>query len=251
MARVYNTMFPVNLGSSRQALGEAIEEVSNGNLTLVDASDTAATLRFLDGPVFIRFEKSGSTEYCYVGDYINGSFRSISSASQSFYSTIRIHYGQIDEALYYVALTGDTFTASSMFGFTFCRYSVQGEAYTGVHLASSSGTRGISFFGAARSTVALYNFSESRGYRGSGALFKFQDRNSAVDATGEALLLPVAGYIRPSTSDSIAGAITWRGHAGQHLYEADTPSDLLDPRSNYIVDGVSYKACGNQLYLFL
>lgn len=261
MARIYHVN-PTATNSDNSKIIEARDWLvnhSNGNLTAFGDLETVDNkkcvhLRFKDSDLYIRisqYNQSNTSVVFSVHTRANEAWSTaLCTASNSnigiYGNTYSLEYAEIDNCLFRIG----AFMAvnPNRISLGIFRFSLHGTDYIG--LCGNSELTFINFGSGYTSPYpVIYNTAEHTSY--SSIMFCFTDSASQILAPADAILCPVLPYIKTSAFEQ--GAIEWAGLAGKSLYLLTTSTGVhvLESGANYIVNGISYKACARDLFVFL
>lgn len=258
MARIYNTNPAVRNDTDAYKLAERdwLVANSNGNLTAFGDVETiggasCVHLRFKDSDLYIRITQWNSSNYAIklsVHTRVNGTWSNEllytgNSSLGSYGTTFTLEYAEIDNCLFRIGAfaSGNTKTSLGIFCF-----SLHGTGYIGLRGLGYSTFIDVSN---GYDSPVLYNTDEHTAYTSN--MYSFSNSARSILAPSDAILCPVLPYIR--TSDYEQGAIEWASNVNKNLYYVATAtgSRVFESGANYLINGVSYKACANDLFMFL
>lgn len=260
MARIYysNPTAKNNTAGRMITARDWLAANSNGNLTAFGDSETiegvpCVYLRFKDSDLYIRitqYNSSNSSVKFSVHTRVNGAWSNALCSvtnngigqSGNAYS---LEYGEIDNCLFRIgAFQGGNRASLGIF-----RFSLHGTDYIGLSANSS-----LTFIdGVANGYTSfypvIYNTDEHTSY--SSIMYSFSNSAHSILTPSDAILCPILSYIK--TSNFEQGAFEWTGLTGKSLYylTTSTGSQVFESGANYIVNGISYKACANDFFIFL
>ncbi len=261
MARIYHVNPSAKNDTDSQIIAarDWLVNHSNGNLTAFGDLETIDSkksihLRFKDSDLYIRISRYNSSNtsvsfsvHTRANEAWSNALCTVSDSSigQSG-NAYSLEYAEIDNCLFRIGAFLTTSNSKRSLGIF--RFSLHGTDYIGL-----CGNSELTFinFGSGYTTPypVIYNTAEHTSY--SSIMYSFSNSSSQLLAPSDAIWCPVLSYIK--TSDFEQGAIEWAEHAGKSLYflTTATGSHVFESGANYIVNGVSYKACARDLFVFL
>lgn len=263
MSRLFNSYYPVSIDSDAGTtkMANKIAEISNGKFSVynVTTASRAIFLQYLNTNLILEITTSGSSETrAYTGSISSGSYVRISS----FYTYVnirhgfRISYSEIDDSVCCLTISpGESyhgsFNSTSVISFTIANTLINGNNY----LTCCFDSRSNSVFGAGFDNALIHYTTEGNYVGGTqyGAYMLYlPDLRTNIYYSGTALLIPYC-FVANAADHTLVGEVQFSGQDGKKLYALLPPTSdgFVDPRENYIINGVSYKACGDILKLFL
>lgn len=262
MARIYYNN-PTAKNGSAESLTEARDWLinhSNGNLTAFGEVETISSipcvhLKFQNSGLYIRITQYSGTitgiklsVHTRNEETWSNSLKTISNTNVgqngNYYT---LEYAEIDDCLFRISFLGSSSNKGSL---ALAKFSVQGKQYIGL-----SDTVDLDFFYhtsdamIGNSSITIYDILEQDIY--STTFFRFPSSCYQLLKQEDALLCPVLSYAKPTIRDR--GVIEWNGNTGRNLYYLNTSQGdkIFVSGANYIINGQSYKACAQRLYVFL
>lgn len=265
MGRLFNSYYPVKLDTEANAniMAAKIAEISNGKLSVYSVPAAGVIyLQYLNTNLILEISKSGSDLFGYFGSMGTGSYSHVSTVSSRFNGAangnLRVCYSEIDDTLCCLTVMGSGYigslaTPNYMLNFTIANTIINNTQYL-----TCAGTGGSnSFFGVGSSGSYVAHFTMSGNYLGTTGpgcinIISLYELHSNVYYTGAGLLIPYY-FIADAANHTLMGEIQFSGQNGKRLYALLPPTSngLVDPRENYIINGTSYKACGDIIKPFL
>ena len=260
MARIYysNPTAKSNNAEAILAARDWLVNHSNGNLTAFGEVETindspCCHLKFQNSGLYIRItQNSSSTKAIYMVVLTrNGETWGSTLVSTSGDGNIggngnvyTLEYAEIDDCLFRIGFFDSSYKGS----LGFSKFSVQGKQYIGL--------MGISYRNFFRFSseytypnIKIYDTLEQSAY--STRLYRLSSSSNQMLGAEDALLCPIVPYARVNAFEQ--GTIEWYGNTGRNLYYLNTSqgSEIFESGANYIINGQSYKACAQELYVFL
>lgn len=265
MGRIFNSDYPVRINNDANAteMANKIVAISNGKFSVYSVTSSPRTilLRYLNTNLILEITVNSSDTQGFFGSiesgsYVRSSYDNRSTWSYSASDSFRICYSEIDDTLCCLTVLPDSYvgtmsTTSHILNFTIANTIINNNYYLTCHCDESSN----SFFGMNyRSYYSHYTMEGNFvGETVSGGnIMSLNSLKSYTYYSGTALLIPYY-FVANAANHTIIGEIQFSGQNGKKLYALLPPTSdgLVDPRENYIINGTSYKACGDVLKLFL
>lgn len=260
MARIYNSNPTAknNNAESMLATRDWLVNHSNGNLTAFGEVETISScpcvhLKFQNSGLYIRITQYSSSntsiklsvhtrsEETWSNALMTATQSAVGQSSNSF----NIEYAEIDECLFRISFYAFSYGEGSL---GFSKFSVQGKQY--ISLSSISRRNFLGFSSEYSSpNIVIYDTLEQSTY--STRFWRLTPSCNQMLSTEDALLCPIVPYARVNALEG--GTIEWYGNTGRNLYYLNTSqgNEIFQSGANYIINGQSYKACAQELYVFL
>lgn len=260
MSRIFNSYYPVGIDTDAHvtAMANRIAEISNGKFSVYNTASKAIYLQYLNTNLILELIYSSSSTYAYTGSISSGSYVRISSYYTyiNYQNGFRICYSEIDDTVCCLTIIhGDGyhggFVGTSVINFTIANTLINGNNY----LTCCFDNRSNSIFGAGLDSSLIHYTTEGNYAGGTSSglnIMYLYDLRMNTYYTGTALLVPYY-FVANAADHTLIGDVQFSGQNGKRLYALLPPTSdgLVDPRENYIINGVSYKACGDIIKLFL
>lgn len=265
MGRIFNSDYPVRIDTDANAadMANKIVTISNGKFSVYSITTTprAIFLRYLNTNLILEITVNSYDTYGYfgsieTGSYVRSSSNNCSVWTYSMTNSLRICYSEIDDTLYCLTITNESYkgtmsTTSHILNFTIANTIINNNNYLTCHCDDSSN----SFFGMSyRSYYSHYSMEGN--FVGETLIGTVIMNPNSLQSysyySGTAFLIPYY-FVANAANHTIIGEIQFSGQNGKKLYALLPPTydGLVDPRENYIINGTSYKACGDIIKLFL